>query len=486
MVATKTIQHSTACAMERVRRWSRRAAAMILAVGVVGPAVATAQQAPAPRTQPEAAVGAGTTIGPDQPKLQEDVYVRGPDSAPQPPPQTGLLETTFPRLREGMATLPPFFRDTDLNVRLRSFYFNRQNDDNTALEAWSLGGWVEYRSGWLADTFAIGASYFMSFPAYAPDTRAGSLLLTPEQETIGVFAEAWGALRYQDYVLLKGGRQRIDDGYVNPQDNRMLPNTFEAVMLSGALGWVRYDAGYIWTIKPRDSNDFISMSRQAGVIGDDKGLWLASLTLTPIKELQIYGGTFYADDLFNTFFMKTEYTHRFAPDRSLAFGVQFTDQRSVGDERLGDFTTWNVGVGSRLVWRGLSIGAAAHFTGDEASIRSPWGSWPGYLSLMVTDFDRANEKAYGAAVQYDFGGTLLPFQIPGLSVKLLYAIGTDRKDPATGRRQSDTHEGDLDVIYNVPAVKGLSLRFRNGYVGRGNDKVVKDFRIIVNYELDLL
>jgi hypothetical protein len=29
------------------------------------------------------------------------------------------------------------------------------------------------------------------------------------------------------------------------------------------------------------------------------------------------------------------------------------------------------------------------------------------------------------------------------------------------------------------------LRFRNGYVGRGNG-VVKDFRVIVNYELDLL
>jgi hypothetical protein len=37
----------------------------------------------------------------------------------------------------------------------------------------------------------------------------------------------------------------------------------------------------------------------------------------------------------------------------------------------------------------------------------------------------------------------------------------------------------------VPAVKGLSLRFRNAYVGRGGD-VVKDFRIILNYELDLL
>jgi hypothetical protein len=41
-------------------------------------------------------------------------------------------------------------------------------------------------------------------------------------------------------------------------------------------------------------------------------------------------------------------------------------------------------------------------------------------------------------------------------------------------------------VYSVPAVDGLSLRFRNGYVARGDPSVLKDFRIIINYELDLL
>jgi hypothetical protein len=37
-----------------------------------------------------------------------------------------------------------------------------------------------------------------------------------------------------------------------------------------------------------------------------------------------------------------------------------------------------------------------------------------------------------------------------------------------------------------PQVKGLSLRFRNAYVGRGNASVLRDDRIIINYELHLL
>jgi hypothetical protein len=111
---------------------------------------------------------------------------------------------------------------------------------------------VTYQSGWLLDTFAIGATHYTSLPLYAPDDKPGSLLLTPGQGAIGVLGEAWAALRYKEYALLKGYRQLIDAGYVNPQDNRMVPNTFEALMLSGNVGWFRYGVGYLWSIKPRD------------------------------------------------------------------------------------------------------------------------------------------------------------------------------------------------------------------------------------------
>jgi hypothetical protein len=429
-----------------------------------------------------------TPTGPVQPTLTrpgseerpEDDFVRSPDSIRIPRPEV------FPRLKEYLSTLPPFFRDTSLKLRSRTFYFNRQNDDGTANEALATGGWLQYTSGWLLDTFGVGATYYMSFPLRAPESRSGSLILTPGQDTIGTFGEAWGALRYQDYALLKGYRQKVEDGYVNPQDNRMIPNTFEGVTLSGKLDWFKYNLGYLTQIKPRDSNDFIPMSRQAGASGDAQGLALTSATLTPIKGLSLYGGNFYALEVFNTAFGKAEYTHTVSEDLKLQFGVQGTDQRSVGEERVGDFATWNVGAGMRVVWRGLSVGTATHFTGSDASISSPWGTWPGYLSLLVTEFDRANEKAFGVGMKYDFGGSLLPFRIPGLTVQLLYAQGNDRIDPVTGAKQPITREGDLDIVYNVPAVKGLSLRFRNGYVGRGRPDTLMDFRFIVNYELDLL
>ena len=479
-------------------RWLR---SFVLAVTVVAPSLALGQPAtqappteppPTPRTQPPPDAMPSTLegIAPSPIRLEragqrEDQTVRAPDVPPttEPPP---ILREKFPAVREGLDKLPPFFRDTDLNLHFRSFYFNRQSDDGTASEALALGGWLQYVSGWLFDTFRAGATYYMSFPLYAPESRSGTLLLTPGRDEIGVLGEAWGALRYKDYALLKGYRERIDEGYINSQDNRMVPNTFEAVTLSGKLDWVRYDVGYIWNIKPRDSNDFISMSKQAGASGDSQGVILSTLTLTPIKDLTIYLANYYGRETFNTAYGKAEYAWNINKDLKWQFGVQGTDQRSVGEERIRDFTTWNVGAGTRVVWRGLSLGFATHFTGDGDSIRTPWGTWPGYLSLQVTDFDRANEKAFGTGVKYDFSSDLLPFQIPGLTLQMIYGQGNDRIDPISGKGQATTYEGDLDIIYNVPAVKGLSLRFRNAYVGRGNADVLKEFRLIINYEFNLL
>jgi hypothetical protein len=415
----------------------------------------------------------------------ENTFVRSPDNVASPD-RDHLLDLLFPDLAKRKADLPAFFRDTDLNLHFRSFYFNRQKADDTFSEAWALGGWLEYKSGWLADTFAIGATYYTSLPAYAPDSRPGSSLLTPGQDAIGTFGEAWAAFRYKEYALLRGGRQKVDDGYVNPQDNRMVPNTFEALTLSGKLDWFRYDIGYLWNIKPRDSNDFISMSRQAGVPGNGDGMFMSAFAFKPIKDLDLYAANYFVFNTYNTVFTKGEYKFQLTKDLSLTAGLQFTDQRNVGDARLGDFSTWNVGAGARLLWKGLQVGAATHFTGDGANIRADYGSWPGYLSLAVTDFDRANEKAFGLGVKYSFDGALLPFQIPGFSIQMLYAQGTDRINPTTGGDLPTTREGDLDFIYNVPSVKGLSLRFRNAYVGSGGPVVQKDFRLIVNYELDLL
>jgi hypothetical protein len=221
----------------------------------------------------------------------------------------------------------------------------------------------------------MGAVGYTSQPLYAPDDKDGTTLLAPGQEGITVLGQAYGQLRYRDYALLTGYRQMVDDGYVNRQDNRMLPNTFEGVTLKGEVGFVAYNVGYLWEIKPRNSDEFISMSQQAGGNGPSEGLVLTSLTLTPWKPLNVYLGNDYVPNVFNTVFGKAEYTHQLTEEWKLQLGLQYTDQRSVGNAQIGDFSTWN-GFGPCLA--GARLGTCA-FTGDNLH-PSPYGTWPGYLS----------------------------------------------------------------------------------------------------------
>ena len=72
------------------------------------------------------------------------------------------LRRWSPALRQEMDQLPPFFRDTHLNLHLRTFYLNRTNTSGTAAEALTTGGWIDYQSGWLLDTFAVGAVGYRS------------------------------------------------------------------------------------------------------------------------------------------------------------------------------------------------------------------------------------------------------------------------------------------------------------------------------------
>jgi hypothetical protein len=473
------------------------------AVGALALAwTATAQaQPPAPSPAPE------TTAAPPPASTRNEILSRHLHIlTPQEPTPEGilahepsretavpLLRSTIPGLAESMEQLPPFLRDTQVKLHLRSFYFNRLNSDDTRNEAWASGGWLSYKSGWLWETFALGAVGYTSQPLYAPEDTGGTDLLHPTvgnpQGSILVLGQAYAQLRYKEYVLLTGYRQLVDEGYVNPQDSRMVPKTFEGVTIKGTIGPIDYNVGYLTAIKLRQENTFQNMAEAAGVGGGkNRGLVLTRFSSEPFPDLSLYAANYLVPDVFNTAYGFGEYTHNLTTDLSYKIGLQATDQRSVGAAFLGNFTTWNVNTRAILIWRGLGVGAGFTATGAGSALQTPYGDPPGYFTFQENNFDQAHQKAWGLAARYDFGtGTLLPsVHIPGLSVLLRYAEGRDAINTSTGVGLPTVREGDLDVTWNVPGVAGLQFRFRNAYVAESGHRVLPAFRIILYYELPLL
>src|SRR5882672_7922660 len=208
------------------------------------------------------------TAGAHEPSAQQ-AAPEPPESllTPSPPTPAGsmLLRQAIPGFDAWLKEQTPFIRDSSLKLHLRTFYFDRLNSDDTRNEAWAFGGWLAYQSGWLLDTFAVGAVAYTSQPLYAPDDAPGTSLLKPPQDSINVLGQLYGQLRYQEYVLLTGYRQSFDEGYVNPQDNRMLPNIFEGVTAKGKLGPIGYDVGYLTAMKTRNEDKFKNFAKVAGV-----------------------------------------------------------------------------------------------------------------------------------------------------------------------------------------------------------------------------
>jgi hypothetical protein len=408
--------------------------------------------------------------------------------APLPWAFTRVRDRLHESVKPQLETLPPFFRDTQLGLNLRMYYFDRENEveppksDN---EAFTIGGSLAYQSGWLADLFRIGLEGFGSQKLYGPEDRDGTLLLRPGQESYAVLGRAYGEFQYANYTAALY-RQYIDTPYVNQQDNRMTPNTFEAYRIIGKYDWAQFTAGYIDAIKPRNANTFTSMSEQAGAPRDrERGMIMAGIRFTPTKELSFGAINYYVPSTWNIFYTEANYTWPLTEKLALKLQAQFTEQGSVGgDYLIGKFDTRVGGAQASLSYDKIIFRTAFSITADSQNIRSPYGSYPGYLSLIEQDFDRASEKAWLLGFSYDFKDF-----VKGLSTTVNFARGVDAVDPATTRELPDENEWDMTLDYRIQAgpLRGIWVRLRNAYVdfnnGGGHSNNV---RVIINYPLSLL
>jgi hypothetical protein len=397
----------------------------------------------------------------------------------------------IPRVQDTLKDADPFFRDTDLNVHLRTYYFGYQTTTpGTSQEAWAAGGWLEYKSGWWRDTLQLGGTLFGTGPIYAPENRDGTKLLKPGQEGFAVPGIAYAALRYKEYATLTGFRQYVDTPYINRHDNRMVPRTNEGITVGGKLGIVEYFGGYLWTQKTRESDVFKSFAELAGVSGKDRGTMVGNVKVRPFAGLAFTLHDSYTPDIFNTAYVDAEYTWQVTPDVTLRIGGQYTDKRSVGQDltTTSAFKEWvtNVGGGRVLLgYKGATLKAAFTATGPGNTIQTPFGGYPGYISQLINDFDRANETAWLVGLAYDFKHV----GIPGFTANFEFSSGTNAIDPVTRAPAPNEREYDLTLSYKFleGALRGLSFDAKGAVLDYTNSgRTGLQLRLIMNYEFDLL
>jgi outer membrane porin, OprD family len=384
-------------------------------------------------------------------------------------------------------------QDTTLIVHPRTFYYEGTQNTGSENEAWTLGGWIGYRSPRFRRAFALGGTLYGSVPLYAPADGDGTFLLKPGQEGYLVVGELFAELHFREYAILKGGRQVVTQGYINPSDIRMTPFTFEGVTLAGQIDSVRYLAGYLWSVKQWNSDEFVSMSVKAGADESDAGVAMIGIQMTPLPGLRVEVSEQYGFDTFNTVYAKGDYRFALNDVCQIGIGAEFTDQRAVGDALLTGAATqkWRTRVGAarvQFIYRDLTLTSAYSVTGSGNNIQNPWGTYPGYLALIDAPaslgFARANEKGWLIGAVYDFAKS----GANGLVGTVNIASGTGATDPQTSASLPNQTEYNFKVEYRLPwhamkILRDMSLTVRGAfYDNEGIDELGRQIHVILNWD----
>lgn len=410
----------------------------------------------------------------------------------------GPIEVAFPDAKEapparwqGLADLitgkHSFWSDMTLDGNFRSYYFLRDNGTTSVIErnqAWASGGTLNFESGRLWDTISLGAEYFLSAPIDASDTTPGSGLLKPIQDPISVLGQAFvrGTFGEQVFTL---GRQRINKPFLNGNESRMLPHTFEAITWDGRWNRGRFFAGYVDKIKVRNSDEFISMGRRAGVAGSDEGMWEFGGRYEWGAGNYVGLITSIVPDILQTTYSEID-TRWYRGDWGFRLGAQIADQRSIGDEILagGSFDTQTYGVRFAASINNMVFSGVVTVNGDERAFRAPFGGYPGFNSLMISDFNLANQTAYRLGISMQGAA----FGVPWISGYINYARGSDAEIAATGTALPDDEEFDITVDFKPKSgpFEDAWLRVRYGVWNPGDDRERYNVRVIFNWSFELI
>ena len=179
-----------------------------------------------------------------------------------------------------------------------------------------------------------------------------------------------------------------------------------------------------------------------------------------------------------------QWTTRFFTNSGLKASAQFIDQRSVGNNLTGDFETGSLGAGLAWGYKGFILRVAYTQTNKGAKIASPWGGTPSYNSMMLEDFNRANEKS----MKFGMSWSGKKWGIDNWSGTMRIVSGWDAIDPATGQKLPNVHELNMTMDYKLDVEKKnpVWIRLRAAYADFEDDTERWNVRFIVNYPIKII
>lgn len=396
----------------------------------------------------------------------------------EPPDEAGELTTPFtpqeiqkPAGRLRLLSDDGFARDLEFSLRPR-FYYRSVRNSQGVQDTFAGGGSVSLTTGWWRDFLQIGVTGYTTQPLVAVKNNNRSGLVDTEGEGFFTLGQAWLKLRAGPASATLY-RQTLSLPFINMNDARMIPNTFEAYQ--AAAEWedfLRVNAGYITQMKARDTPDFVPMSEIAGAPQVDRGTAFAGFVLGRQDQTSFGAMTEITWDLFCSTYLQAGHTWQVTPEFQIRGDLQFADQRSVGAEYIGSFETQLYGARLAASYGGALASFSYTNTAAGSDLLNPYGADPAFNMLMISDFALAGEQSFGWTLSYNFAR----LGLPGVTAFGSYIYGAL---PANNWEQ----ELNATVDWRIGGgwLENLWLRLRYARNESTWRAPIEDFRVILNY-----
>ena len=394
------------------------------------------------------------------------------------------------------SNLPVFFRDSAVRLDSKTYWFDESDFGYDEPKAFTTGGSLSFESGYLADFFQLRSVLYTSQPLYANADAGQSLNLTWDGDQITTLGQLSGRLRFAGQQITVG-RQLVRTPYINPYDSRMIPITYEGVVLvpehQGPDETIDYIGAYLSRYKPREQAGFEPLSHGLGV-SQDEGVLITGASYHK-NGFNIGASNYWIKDTLNTAYGEIDYLLPFGSadgddGPQLRIGANIQDQRTVGAELIAGapYETYQASARLAASYRGFVFEGSVSKVGDEATIEKPFGFSPSYTATMVTSFQQAGVEAYLVSLTYDFA----ELGLEGVKFRAAWGQGWGRNDPVTNGDFANQEELDLRLVYTPSRGPLQGLRVEVEYI----DWTVYDdalpsedltqFRTILNYSVPLL
>jgi len=374
--------------------------------------------------------------------------------------------------------LNEFFGKGRFSGLFRTFYMNREFRVplNKIQETNASGGWLNYRSAsW--NGFALGLTGYIAEKLFIGNSgRDGAGLLAPGQTGYAILGQAFlqqqaGATMFRLY------RQELATPFINPHDVRLIPKTMEAYTWEGSISRTfSFISSHVTGIKGWNAREFRSMSAYAGFPGTNEPVTFIGLKYRPGENCTFQAWNYVCWNFMNIVYFQGDFCWKMKRKHDLTLSVQAIDQGDIGRAIGGRFHTGTQGVkalyqGPRgLVWLAYTT------TSDGADVKNPWGSYPGFTSIMEEDSDLAGEQAWAVGFMYDLRNT----RVRGWSISVSHS--RCYKPGSSDFEYPGQLETDFDATYYFS--RKTNLRLRRALVYNAHDMGninYTDIRAILNF-----